>query len=738
MSQIGEPLIGFYDQRLVALSLFISILASYVGLDLATRVSAARGIAQRAWWGGGAISLGLGIWSMHFVGMMAFRLPIPVRYDLPTVLISLFAAILASAVALYVVSGEKFDRREALGGSLLMGGGIATMHYIGMAAMRLSATWHYDPLLLALSVVIAVVASLAALTFAFDFREEPKGTMWARFGSSCLMGIAIASMHYVGMASARFTESRIAPDYSHAVDISDLGMAGIVATMLLVSASTLWAGLESKRRKRTRELVGANEALRSEIAERKLSEQALKQAEDRLRLILDTTPAMLASSLPNGYHDYFNRRWLDYVGRSLEDLQGSGWKSTLHPEEAEQLLNKWRASLASGEPFSHEAPMRRADGVYRWMLLRSVPLRDEHGDIVKWYGSSIDIEDLKRAEDHLRLVLDTTPALIFSARPDGYVDYLNQRWLEYVGLSLAHVQGWAWTTAIHPEDVEGIVAKWRAALANGKPLVDEARMRRADGEYRWTLFSKVPLKDDHGNIIKWYGSAIDIDDRKQAEEELRRLSGRLLRLQDEERRRITRELHDTTGQNLVVLATMLGQLRSSIPSGSRTSRKLASKCEALADQCIREVRTLSYVLHPPTLDQAGLEEAIRDYVGGFSKRSGIQVDLEVSPPVGRIAGDIGLALFRVVQESLTNVQRHSGSQRARIRIHRNSDLTLEISDSGRSGAAPKGIEESRFKAGVGIASMQERVKFLGGRFDIDSTSQGTTVRVTIPLGGKRE
>ena len=184
---------------------------------------------------------------------------------------------------------------------------------------------------------------------------------------------------------------------------------------------------------------------------------------------------------------------------------------------------------------------------------------------------------------------------------------------------------------------------------------------------------------------------------------------------------------------------MLGQLGHSIPAVDRKSRRLLSECKALADQCIREVRTLSYVLHPPVLDQAGLGDAIRDYVTGFTRRSGIQVELELSPRLGRMAQDIELALFRVVQESLTNIQRHSGSQLARIRIDREPDLTLEISDLGHGASAivQGEKEEPRFELGVGIPSMEERVKLIGGRFEMDRTSHGTTVRVTIPLGEER-
>jgi two-component system NarL family sensor kinase len=159
----------------------------------------------------------------------------------------------------------------------------------------------------------------------------------------------------------------------------------------------------------------------------------------------------------------------------------------------------------------------------------------------------------------------------------------------------------------------------------------------------------------------------------------------------------------------------------------------------LSDKCIRDVRTLSYVLHPPMLDQAGLGDAIRDYVDGFTKRSGIHVELELSPRLGRMERGVELALFRVVQESLTNIQRHSGNQQAKIRIQSNSNLTLEISDRSRGASAtvPKGKDKPRFKVGVGIAGMQERVRLIGGWLEIDFTSHGTTVRVTMPLTGAR-
>jgi PAS domain S-box-containing protein len=353
----------------------------------------------------------------------------------------------------------------------------------------------------------------------------------------------------------------------------------------------------------------------------------------------------------------------------------------------------------------------------------------------------LEIAERKRAEDRTRLIIDTIPTMAWTIWPDGAVDFVNQRWLDYTGLTLEEIIA-EHTSALHREDVSRALEKWHPDMAAGRPSEDEMRLRRADGEYRWFLVRTAPLRDEQGNPVKWYGVSVDIEDRKQAEEEVRRLSGRLLRSQDDERRRIARELHDSTGQNLVALATMIGQLDRSIslgPSGEQQTSALLSECQALADQLIREVRTLSYVLYPPVLDEAGIEDAIRDYAKGFTNRSGIQVDLDLSPGVGRVGRDIELTVFRVVQEALTNVQRHSSSQQAKIRIYRNSNLTLEISDSGRglSATAQKGKNERRFEFGVGIQSMRDRVNLIGGQLGIDSASGGTTVRVTIPLGGEQ-
>lgn len=347
-------------------------------------------------------------------------------------------------------------------------------------------------------------------------------------------------------------------------------------------------------------------------------------------------------------------------------------------------------------------------------------------------------EALRLSEERFSKAFRNSPSIIsISTLKEGSFLEVNESFEKHTGYERNELLGRTATDVglwIVPSD--------RASLLNeietrGFARAKEVGFRAKSGQVLVVLLSVEPIELSGVKCLLAVGQ--DITDRKLAEEELRRLSGRLLRSQDEERRRIARDLHDSTGQDLVALATMLGQLRASVSSREQKSRKLLSECTALADQCIREVRTLSYVLHPPVLDDAGLVDAIRDYVKGFTKRSGIQVELQLSSLLGRMTRDIELALFRVVQESLTNIHRHSGSHQAKIRIDRNSDLTLEVSDLGPnpSAGASRGPQEPRLGVGVGVGihSMQERVKLIGGRLDVEFTSHGATVRVTLPLSG---
>jgi two-component system sensor histidine kinase/response regulator len=331
-----------YDPLVVVLSVLIAVSASYAALDLAGRVTAAHGWVRGGWTTGGAIAMGIGIWSMHFTGMLAFSLPVPVRYHWPTVLGSLGLAILASVFALYVVSRKTMRRIRALSSALAMGGGIAGLHYLSMAAMRFAGITYYNWFLVALSVLFAIGFSLAALWLAFYFRSEPKGLGWQRIGSALVMGAAISVMHYTAMAAASFAPSAIVPDFSHSVSISSLGTAGIITVTLLI------LGL----------------AMLSSLVDRRFEAQALELALAEVRMELArvsriATLGELAASIAHEINQPLaavvtnasaSLRWLAQEQPNLNEAREASKRTVREANRASEVIGKIRALL------KHEAP----------------------------------------------------------------------------------------------------------------------------------------------------------------------------------------------------------------------------------------------------------------------------------------------------------------------------------------------------------------------------------------------
>ena len=376
-------LIGSYNYALVALSVLIAMFASYAALDLAGRVTAASGGTRAAWLLGGAGAMGTGIWSMHYIGMLAFILPIPVAYHWPTVLLSLFAAILASVVALSVVSRQKMGWFRALAGSVLMGAGIASMHYIGMAAMRLPAICRFNSFLVVLSVVFAVLISLAALWITFHFREEKTGVGWEKLAGAVVMGAAIPVMHYTGMAAASFSASGISADLSHAVSISTLGTAGIAAVTFIVLGLALWTSWVD-RRFATRTL---------EIQEAKLqqSEAYLSEAQ-RLSHTgsfgwRPSTGELIWSEETFRIYQY-DRTTIPTVELVLQRV---------HPEDAPRVKQTIQRAAQDGRDFEHEYRLAMPDRSLKYVQVVAHAFGHESGS-VEFVGAVMDITDRKRAE----------------------------------------------------------------------------------------------------------------------------------------------------------------------------------------------------------------------------------------------------------------------------------------------------------------------------------------------------
>jgi PAS domain S-box-containing protein len=269
------------------------------------------------------------------------------------------------------------------------------------------------------------------------------------------------------------------------------------------------------------------------VTERRREEDALRERESRV--IVDTIPGLVAILTAAGEVDVVNQELVEYCGQPLEAMRQWGTNGTVHLDDLPHVGQVFTPAIAAGDPYDFEARIRRFDGSYRWCQVRGLPFRDPAGQVVRWYVLLTDIDERKRAEEALRasernlkLIIDTIPAMAWSRRPDGSVEFFNQHYLDFTGRSAEQATGWGWKTAVHPDDLNGLVATWERLVASTAPGEAEARLRRHDGQYRWFLFRANPLRDETGTIVKWFGINIDIDDLKRAEEGLRRSEAFLL------------------------------------------------------------------------------------------------------------------------------------------------------------------------------------------------------------------
>jgi two-component system, sensor histidine kinase and response regulator len=388
MTASDPVLVGSYDYRLVALSVVIAILASYAALDLAGRVTSARGTARLAWLSGGATTMGIGIWSMHYVGMLAFRLPIPVQYDWPTVLLSLLAAIFASAIALFVVSRETMGVFAAVLGSMLMGVGIAAMHYIGMAAMRLMAMCHYSSGLVILSVVLAIVISFVALWLTFRLRGDTAGWSLRKTMSALVMGLAIPIMHYTGMAAVKFSpHPSVQWDHTAAITVSALSITGISMVTLVLLALAILTSVADRRY----------------WTERQLLEAFLEHIPDNV-FFKDRDSRFVRIS--RAMSDYFG---LGDPAQAVNKTDSDIFSS----EHALEALADEQEIIRLGRSIVRKEEKETwPDGRETWVLTTKVPLRDRQGQIIGTMGISHDISERKRVHRELQEYKDHLEELV--------------------------------------------------------------------------------------------------------------------------------------------------------------------------------------------------------------------------------------------------------------------------------------------------------------------------------------
>jgi PAS domain S-box-containing protein len=470
--------------------------------------------------------------------------------------------------------------------------------------------------------------------------------------------------------------------------------------------------------------------------------------------------------LPDGSNEFLSKKWEEYTGLPVNESHGWAWQPAFHPDDLSALVGKWMDMLAKGEPGEQEARLRRFDGVYRWFLIRAEPFRDETGTIVRWYGNSTDIEDRKRAEEalaaserNLRLIINTMPALAWSAHADGNVDFLNQRWLDYTGLSPVEAQGWGWAQAFHPDDLGRLNDYWLSIIATGQPGEIEARLRRLDGTYRWFLFRASPLRDESGAIVKWYGTNTDIDDRKRAEEELSNAQSELARVtrvmtMGQLTASIAHEVNQPLSGIITNASTCLRMLDATPPNleGARETARRTMRDGHRASDVITRLRTL-YSKKEPAVEPIDLNEVAREVTALSSteiQRKGVTLRQEFADDLPPALGDriqlqqVIFNLLRNAADAMSTIDDRPRELLVRTERDEGNQVRLSVKDSG-VGFTPQAADKifqpfyttKTDGMGIGLSISRSIIEAHQGRlWATRNDGPGSTFSFSIPCRGE--
>jgi PAS domain S-box-containing protein len=335
---------------------------------------------------------------------------------------------------------------------------------------------------------------------------------------------------------------------------------------------------------------------------------------------------------------------------------------------------------------------------------------------------------LRESETRFRLVADTTPALLWMADAAKLCTYFNKPWLDFTGRSIDLELGNGWAEGVHREDLQRCMDTYTQAFDRREEFRMEYRLRRYDGEYRWILDIGVPRLNQDRTFIGYIGIGIDITDRKLAEAAVANVSRKLIEAQEQERTRIARELHDDVGQRLALLAIELEQLQQDLPTEGRSRM---GELQKQTSEIASDIQSLSHELHSSRLQYLGIAVAMRSFCNEFGAQQNLEIDFKTHDLPSPLPPDISLCLFRVLQEALHNSAKHSGVRHIEVQLWGTSDeIHLAVSDSG-AGFDREGAKQSR---GLGLISMEERLKLVKGTFSIESQpKRGTNLHARVPL-----
>src|ERR1700733_8956975 len=505
-----------------------------------------------------------------------------------------------------------------------------------------------------------------------------------------------------------------------------------------------------------REFIGAV----TDITERKTAEEKIRRNERELRTLIEAIPAYVGTNQPDGSVDFMSQSWLDYTGFSREQGTGWGWGSAIHPEDFDRVLENWRAAVAAGTPVEHELRCRRKDGTYHWFLYRGLPLRDDEGNVVKWYGTLTNIDTLKETERALQMrehellgIIETIPSMVWSASPAGEVTYVNQKVLEYCGVTLEEYAHLKWVGFLHPDDREASAKAFSRAIETGETYNVTYRVRRADGEYRWQQTRAEPLRDPDGKIIQWYGFSIDIDEGKRAEDHLRDTRNKLAKAS---RLATVAELagsiaHELNQPLMSILASAQAAKRwlncapPNVPEVNSSIERVIRDARG-ADETMQHIRAL---FKQESFDKKDvnfpdiLREVVR-FVQEDPKKRDVPIECRFEEPLPAVSIDqiqIQQVFINLIVNAIEALEEQQRPPIVRLRaaVTDPENMLIQVIDNGPGVHDPERIFDAfvTTKAngmGIGLAVSRSIVEAHRGRLWAENSGNGGAVfNVALPL-----
>jgi PAS domain S-box-containing protein len=479
------------------------------------------------------------------------------------------------------------------------------------------------------------------------------------------------------------------------------------------------------------------------IDERKRVEQSLRESEGRFRQMADTAPVLIWMSDVDRFCNFFNQGWLEFTGRTLQQELGNGWAESVHADDVKHCLDALIRAFDARIPFELEYRLRRRDGEYRWLLDKGVPRFDAHGAFLGYIGVAIDIADRRTQEGELRAreqryreVVESQTDPVCRYRADTTLTFVNEAFCHFFKKNREELVGVRLTHLVPARERELVPATPVPSGRMDGSGTFECEVACGDGRKRWQQWIVHPTNGD-GRHEEFQATARDITERRNVEELLRathqrlnHLAGQLIHAQEEERRRIARELHDDFNQRLAALAIGLSNLRNHIPKGNRTAFKRVNRLHDDAVVLSDEIRLIAHQLHPPAFGHDDLRSTFHSFCSKFSAMTRLPVDLVVSGEM-RLRPEIAACCYRIVQEALQNIHKHAHARSVQVVVHlARHRVILLVADDGA------GLDSNRLKTsrGLGVASMEERVRLLSGDFRIDKRPHGgTLISVEIPV-----